>query len=155
MTELNSEDQMRLLLQAPAANAPSIRSSHRARPGCERIALPSGAPAALPLGFALGRRAAARVYRPEAVDLAAVSAVLAASSPHASEDDSGSVAPKLHVHAWQIRELKAAYYRYDPQSHSLIEVADTLGPAHRGAMLRQLEFASAAALLVAIGDLAT
>jgi len=105
--------------------------------------------------MALHRRVAVRHFASRTIGAGDLGTVLAASELQPAQPDGvgGSVLLSVYVHAWRVQEVTAAYYVYEPEAHSLARSCSVPTSVDIAAMLRQVEFASAAALLVVVGDL--
>jgi len=116
---------------------------------------PAAAPVPLPaadpewtLSRALERRAAAYAYADAPVPAAKLHAVLRAGARDAEPG------VELHLFAWRVEGVAPGTYRFDPARGALVPLGPAPDPVRDGpGLLLQAEFAGAAALVFAVGDL--
>ncbi|MBV9110953.1 MAG: nitroreductase family protein [Gemmatimonadetes bacterium] len=99
------------------------------------------------LARALERRTATYAWGDDGIPAAALHAVLRAARAGAGVE--------LRLIVWRVEGVPAATYRWEAQQGVLVPLGPAPDPAREGRrLLLQAEFASAAALLFAVGDLA-
>jgi len=114
--------------------------------GVARIALPPPAGSSMPVREAISARRSRRNFSREPLPLAELASVLG----HATRASPVySQAPRLHVIANRVSGLEPGAYRYDPQSHTLIQTrAGALAGEAESAALSQEVIGAAQAVLV-------
>jgi nitroreductase family protein len=153
---LTNERLMRRLLESTTGNIePRHIDNSRTERARDLCKLPAPLKSNCSPEAAFARRTAARSFGAKTIPSAALAAILAAAHHRVGRSfPAGREMPiELALLAWRVSDIPPALYRYDGTAHGLALQGPAPSAAEAATMLRQEEFACAATLVLALGDL--
>jgi len=145
-------------IQAVPGEVPERLRTQPVSAYARRVALPPPLTESYALQQALMVRTAVRAYDAAPVSLAQLGTLLRAASEGDRQDwpqeEAAGVGLQLTVVAWRVEGLERAIWRYQPQTHELVEAGPAPAPEEADTLTLQVEFTAAPALVLITGSLA-